>query len=119
MTHSFPTRLSSDLDLVHGPVLGADPFCARDIFDQANVARTLENGLAEAARRHGCTAVHTNIPAAGSKGAEVWLVSVLHERGHQVDGLQLCKLISEGRSEERRVGKECVSTCRSRWSPYH
>src|SRR3546814_5926738 len=24
-----------------------------------------------------------------------------------------------GRSEERRVGKECVSTCRSRWSTYH
>src|SRR3546814_11768500 len=30
--------------------------------------------------------------------------------------LGLCNLI---RSEERRVGKECVSTCRSRWSPYH
>src|SRR3546814_10784072 len=28
------------------------------------------------------------------------------------------KLLSV-RSEERRVGKECVSTCRSRWSPYH
>src|SRR3546814_20027989 len=27
-----------------------------------------------------------------------------------------CVLVS--RSEERRVGKECVSTCRSRWSPY-
>src|SRR3546814_15204077 len=26
---------------------------------------------------------------------------------------------SGNRSEERRVGKECVSTCRSRWSPYH
>src|SRR3546814_20565212 len=26
--------------------------------------------------------------------------------------------ISVHRSEERRVGKECVSTCRSRWSPY-
>src|SRR3546814_13921495 len=26
---------------------------------------------------------------------------------------------SNNRSEERRVGKECVSTCRSRWSPYH
>src|SRR3546814_4062395 len=26
---------------------------------------------------------------------------------------------SPTRSEERRVGKECVSTCRSRWSPYH
>src|SRR3546814_15568965 len=27
--------------------------------------------------------------------------------------------IASVRSEERRVGKECVSTCRSRWSPYH
>src|SRR3546814_1420075 len=26
---------------------------------------------------------------------------------------------TDNRSEERRVGKECVSTCRSRWSPYH
>src|SRR3546814_20232516 len=26
---------------------------------------------------------------------------------------------SPARSEERRVGKECVSTCRSRWSPFH
>src|SRR3546814_21000464 len=27
--------------------------------------------------------------------------------------------VGVSRSEERRVGKECVSTCRSRWSPYH
>src|SRR3546814_5196645 len=33
---------------------------------------------------------------------------------------QICVLFaSANRSEERRVGKECVSTCRSRWSPYH
>ena len=25
----------------------------------------------------------------------------------------------DGRSEERRVGKECIAVCRSRWSPYH
>src|SRR3546814_14483602 len=31
----------------------------------------------------------------------------------EISGLKI------GRSEERRVGKECVSTCRSRWSPYH
>src|SRR3546814_16651761 len=31
----------------------------------------------------------------------------------------LAELEGPGRSEERRVGKECVSTCRSRWSPYH
>src|SRR3546814_6529822 len=35
-------------------------------------------------------------------------------RRHQFHHAQLGK-----RSEERRVGKECVSTCRSRWSPYH
>src|SRR3546814_13634710 len=29
------------------------------------------------------------------------------------------RLSADARSEERRVGKECVSTCRSRWSPYH
>src|SRR3546814_12568466 len=28
-------------------------------------------------------------------------------------------LVNVDRSEERRVGKECVSTCRSRWSPSH
>src|SRR3546814_17159040 len=28
-------------------------------------------------------------------------------------------IVLDIRSEERRVGKECVSTCRSRWSPYH
>src|SRR3546814_1305228 len=30
-----------------------------------------------------------------------------------------CEDRRRDRSEERRVGKECVSTCRSRWSPYH
>src|SRR3546814_11058513 len=39
---------------------------------------------------------------------------ILDQLGIPHDGL-----IVAGRSEERRVGKECVSTCRSRWSPYH
>src|SRR3546814_4403550 len=36
-------------------------------------------------------------------------------------GQQLAEVFDHvvARSEERRVGKECVSTCRSRWSPYH
>ena len=29
----------------------------------------------------------------------------------------VCEVV--GRSEERRVGKECIAVCRSRWSPYH
>src|SRR3546814_14263879 len=33
--------------------------------------------------------------------------------------LAVGQFINAVRSEERRVGKECVSTCRSRWSPYH
>src|SRR3546814_7567668 len=34
-------------------------------------------------------------------------------------GCRPCRIAARGRrSEERRVGKECVSTCRSRWSPY-
>src|SRR3546814_2420245 len=37
--------------------------------------------------------------------------------GRNDDGFQVAPF--PGRSEERRVGKECVSTCRSRWSPYH
>src|SRR3546814_17739757 len=33
--------------------------------------------------------------------------------------LLLVASFAQGRSAERRVGKECVSRCRSRWSPYH
>src|SRR3546814_11576274 len=39
-----------------------------------------------------------------------------------VEALRQAKVLAdpiERRSEERRVGKECVSTCRSRWSTYH
>src|SRR3546814_8039502 len=46
--------------------------------------------------------------------------------GLKAEGVACCRPVAEirdgthqHRSEERRVGKECVSTCRSRWSPYH
>src|SRR3546814_998602 len=40
--------------------------------------------------------------------------------GNDVSGHQYQPIPDFGiRSEERRVGKECVSTCRARWSPYH
>src|SRR3546814_7855082 len=56
------------------------------------------------------------------------MVSADHAKSVRVEALDLNKITSRGtnilqhislRSEERRVGKECVSTCRSRWSPYH
>src|SRR3546814_11954749 len=34
-------------------------------------------------------------------------------------GTKEAEQMIDGRSDARRVGKECVSTCRSRWSPYH
>src|SRR3546814_18031810 len=37
----------------------------------------------------------------------------------QGNDIKLLRGVEELRSEERRVGKECVSTCRSRWSPDH
>src|SRR3546814_15896142 len=36
-----------------------------------------------------------------------------------LDPAQVEALARGARSEARRVGNECVSTCRSRWSPYH
>src|SRR3546814_12941994 len=39
--------------------------------------------------------------------------------GFRTNEKKHCGLHKTMRSEERRVGKECVSTCRSRWSPYH
>src|SRR3546814_5161212 len=40
--------------------------------------------------------------------------------GLRLNGRRPWRLAAKlARSEERRVGKECVSTCRSRWSPYH
>src|SRR3546814_16703944 len=47
---------------------------------------------------------------AGSKGDR----RSLRRRPHRQE-----RLWQRLRSEERRVGKECVSTCRSRWTPYH
>src|SRR3546814_2808015 len=44
------------------------------------------------------------------------LVGAVIEASHDEKGIVWPEAI---RSEERRVGKECVSTCRSRWSPYH
>src|SRR3546814_4244163 len=42
------------------------------------------------------------------------------QRPHGVSKARTCcPRSTKRRSEERRVGKECVSTCRSRWSPYH
>src|SRR3546814_5414833 len=47
------------------------------------------------------------------------LPRVLRDHPELAGPSRLTFLQSLGRSEEQRVGKECCSTCRSRWSPYH
>src|SRR3546814_12953284 len=59
-------------------------------------------------------------------GAQIAAFAI--NQGHQVTAQSMYRIalpvpqalaaFDLGRSEERRVGKECVSTCRSRWSPY-
>src|SRR3546814_12974941 len=46
-------------------------------------------------------------------------ISVLNRNWILLGFSPVARLSFARRSEERRVGKECVSTCRSRWSPYH
>src|SRR3546814_6767142 len=43
----------------------------------------------------------------------------VQRRIEQTNGDRIARHLAIERSEERRVGKECVSTCRSRWAPYH
>src|SRR3546814_12353898 len=48
------------------------------------------------------------------QGLERWATKF-----HSGEAKPLLDVVLRRRSEERRVGKECVSTCRSRWAPYH
>src|SRR3546814_20002054 len=87
---------SSDLLLDRDAVRAMAPFLN---FDDARFP--IQGGLLQ---RRGGTVRHDAVAWGYARGAS--------ERG--VDIIQNCE-----RSEERRVGKECVSTCRSRWSPFH
>src|SRR3546814_3398887 len=67
------------------------------------------------------TLLHERRGAPLSRGVEIALTITarLEEGLSEVEACPERLQGSRRRSEERRVGKECVSTCRSRWSPYH
>src|SRR3546814_14343405 len=59
---------------------------------------------------------------ASAFNADPWQITILlagHAAGLFLGEMTWGQASDRFRSEERRVGKECVSTCRSRWSPYH
>src|SRR3546814_20470806 len=73
-----------------------------------------------------CSAPYSEDPAIDAKVWEILHVAHVFERAGEFDlihnqadfvPLAFSRLVE--RSEDRRVGKACVSTCRSRWSPYH
>src|SRR3546814_12897207 len=66
----------------------------------------------------------TDPPSGGSVVDGRAALEILGSGGVTVSGNSFTETASTAmdavrRSEERRVGKECVSTCRSRWTPYH
>src|SRR3546814_12668938 len=89
------TGLSSDQVVMPDPVTSAVP----PTLDEAIAAARTHNPLVREAEAD-IQAAHAVVDEAKS------------ELGPTVS-------LEGTRSEERRVGKECVSTCRSRWSPYH
>src|SRR3546814_1433403 len=68
-------------------------------------------------------AIRRPLPGAcGGCGGADGIIAAFHQAFLPHAGtcaIQACADSVLPRSEERRVGKECVSTCRSRWSPYH
>src|SRR3546814_11650537 len=78
------------------------------------VRRALLDGAAAIAASHGLAAISVQTVADSAKVTKGGLFHHFPNKQALVEGV-----LADQRSEERRVGKECVSTCRSRWSPYH
>src|SRR3546814_14684481 len=87
--------------------------CSSDLFrsivcnrpDGEEAGQPTAAAIAAAAEAHGLRFVHIPVMSGGIDEGDVATMARA--------------LADLPRSEERRVGKECVSTCRSRWSPYH
>src|SRR3546814_19188724 len=87
--------------------LAAEPGRGRvALIEDELVARRTDHLVGEVARLE--IGERIELPAAAMDEADTRVVG-----GRSTVGA------GEARSEERRVGKECVSTCRSRWSPYN
>src|SRR3546814_16294098 len=98
-------------------------------MDTQNRLRRVEARLPEEVRRQGIqvnranaaflmvVALHSPNGAQNTLDLGNFATSRVIDELRRVNGVGDVQLF--GRSEERRVGKECVSTCRSRWSPDH
>src|SRR3546814_8208813 len=85
--------------------------CSSDLTPSRRTAARISPGSAE-------TMSSAAMPGSGPVAETGQEIAGLRQRQADHVGIGADDLGDE-RSEERRVGKECVSTCRSRWSPYH
>src|SRR3546814_17815459 len=91
--------------------------CSSDLsfftFAHRNVVQAVAAGLADGGAVDGYVwdTIIAQFPAWASGAHKVW-------QSPEYGFPPLVVRTDMARSEERRVGKECVSTCRSRWSPY-
>src|SRR3546814_20195922 len=92
---------------------------------EALLGRTLENSLdlkrlfGRVSQQMKQIADHgEDVSAASSRELSLQLLFIVGRSRGRGARVQALRSDFQLRSEERRVGKECVSTCRSRWSPY-
>src|SRR3546814_13788577 len=83
--------------------------------DDAATCGIAPGGLAVVESAHGRVIVRAEVTLAQRPGS----VFVPMHWTDQLSAARRIAAVVNARTEERRVGKECVSTCRSRWSPYH
>src|SRR3546814_15076181 len=117
-THSFPTRRSSDLHWLHGgSSLDSPGRSAAEDYSQSFARDRLDirPDARVQYRRLDARLVSRETPSCDHSLRLSWMGGWLFEKA----GKGASAVQRQERSEERRVGKECVSTCRSRWSPYH
>src|SRR3546814_3477230 len=86
--------------------------CSSDLFERGVVIET-SGANDEVLKLLPALTIEDELLMRGLEVIERSLAEVLSEKGVSA------RVLKFGRSEERRGGQECVSTCRSRWSPYH
>src|SRR3546814_11258808 len=91
-----------------------DTGVADDEYSRTGATLDAMTGLRPAFKKDG-TVTAANASGINDGGAAIILMSAKDAEARNAPVLG--RIAS--RSEERRVGNECVSTCRSRWSPYH
>src|SRR3546814_13710436 len=117
----FRSRVAAGLSLVEPDLIGhVQLFQEPQNPMRSRVAEVMHNQH-DQFPEHDVPVARIDVVASRASG-----IGTLYLRGKRPDSEQSTTVIAEiasmtasWRSEERRVGKECVSTCRSRWSPYH